>query len=109
MKCELLNVIKTVLEIQRKIHKKIGASQLKVITIILLEQVFDFKSSIMRSGLSEEYKLSIVECLTTALHNTSSDGLETFYAKGNAVLPQMVFVTVNLIQMETYRKLRYVL
>lgn len=65
------------------------------------------KASIIRPGLSEEYKLNIIECLITALLNTSSDELCKFYAKDNVLLAQMVFVTVNLIQLETYRKLRY--
>lgn len=78
-----------------------------MVTVILLEQIFDAKESNIRPGLSEEYKLNIVECLVTALLNTTSDGLYKFYAKDNVLLAQMCFVSVNLIQLETYRKLRY--
>lgn len=102
VKSELLVVLKTLL----KAHGLIGLVQLKLVTVILLEQIVDVKASTIRSGLSEEYKLIIVECLVTALLNTSSDGLYTFYAKDNGLLPQMVLVTVNLIQLETYRTLR---
>lgn len=79
---------------------------LKVIIVVLLKQVFE--SSNVRGNLSEELKLAVVECFDIAFRNATTDVKGEFYVpESRALMGQIVFFCVNVIEKDTYRKLRY--
>lgn len=78
---------------------------LKVIIVVLLKQVFE--SSNVRGNLSEELKLAVVECFDIAFRNATTDVKGEFYVpESRALMGQIVFFCVNVIEKDTYRKLR---
>lgn len=78
---------------------------LKIIIVVLLKQVFE--SSNVKTNLSEELKLSVTECFTVAFRKCTTDVRIEFYVpECRALIGQIVFFCVHLIEKDTYRKLR---
>lgn len=62
----------------------------------------------MKGNLSEELKLAVVECFDVAFANSTTDVKSEFYVpESRALIGQIVFFCVNVIEKDTYRKLRY--
>lgn len=100
----LIQSITKIIESSR-VHSLIS---LKTILVILLKEIYVEQSNGVKSGLSEELKLAIVNCVEAALRRSTYEVVEQFYAKDNLILiAQMLSVCVELIKTETYRQLRY--
>lgn len=80
---------------------------LKVVTSVLLKQIFDVNTTSLYPNLSEEIKISIIECIEMMLKNLSYDVITEFYTKENNILiARIIFITLHIIERETYKKLR---
>lgn len=73
--------------------------------MVLLKQVFE--SSNLKENLSEELKLAVVECLDVAFRKSTTDVKAEFYVpESRALIGQIVYLSVTLIEKELYKKLR---
>lgn len=78
---------------------------LKIIIVVLLKQVFE--SSNVKGNLSEELKLAVVECFAIAFRQSTTDVKGEFYVpESRALIGQIVYFCVNVIEKDSYRKLR---
>lgn len=101
IKAELIVTLSELLQATR-ISKLIP---LNVIIVVLLKQVFE--STNVKANLSEELKLAVVECFDVAFRNSTSDIKGEFYVpKSRVLIGQIVYFCVNVIEKDTYRKLR---
>lgn len=101
----LIQSITKIIESSR-VHSLIS---LKTILVILLKEIYVEQSNGVKSGLSEELKLAIVNCVEAALRRSTYEVVEHFYVKDNLILiAQMLSVCVELIKSETYRQLRFI-
>lgn len=81
--------------------------KLKTLLVILFEQILDRRKSVIFPELSEELKLSVIQCISTAVQRAESDILEEIYKKANSnLISTICVICVQLIQNETYKKLR---
>jgi hypothetical protein len=72
----------------------------------LLFEIYDHKNHLV-VNISEEYKLSIVECMTALAKCLSSCVVESLYVKENAPkLCQMIYVLLELAKNEQFKTLR---
>ncbi|EDV91395.1 uncharacterized protein LOC6568451 [Drosophila grimshawi] len=79
---------------------------LRTILAVVLQQIRDPMAAVMRSDLSEEIKLAVVLCITTALKRSTSDVLESFYTQENdVIIGQILLTLMELISREVYRTL----
>jgi len=79
---------------------------LRSIVVVVLQQVRDSKSAVMRPNLSEEIKLAAIKCIFEALRRSTTDVLESFYVKETAmVVGQILLMLLEIIEQEKYRKL----
>lgn len=102
----LIESISKIIETSR-VHSLIS---LKTISVILLKEIYNDQSNSVESGLSEELKLAIVNCVEVAVRRSSYEVIEQFYTKENLIfIAQMLSVCVELINKETYRQLKFVL
>lgn len=63
---------------------------------------------ILVKNVSEEYKLSIMECMVSLCKSLSWDLVLNIYTKNNAPkLCQMLYVAIEMAKKESFRKLRY--
>lgn len=105
-----VHIVRTITCLQEcsKQHKIEMLMPVKVITTALINQIMDASTSLIRTNLSEELKLAVVECVTATMANLETDLICEFYAKANEmILARMVFASLHLIKHETYRKLRF--
>lgn len=78
---------------------------LKIIIVVLLKQIFE--DSNVKGNLSEELKLAVVECFGVAFRKSTTDVKGEFYVPDSrALIGQIVFFCVNVIEKDTYKKLR---
>lgn len=81
--------------------------KLKTLLVILFQQIYDHRNSVIIPELSEELKLSVIQCISTAVQRAESDILEEIYIKRNSnLISTICVICVQLIQNETYKKLR---
>ncbi|XP_044259185.1 TELO2-interacting protein 1 homolog [Tribolium madens] len=72
----------------------------------LLFEIYDSKHHRVLN-ISEEYKLSIVQCMTSLSKNLSSSVIEELYVKQNAPkLCQMIYVMLEIAKIEQFKALR---
>lgn len=72
---------------------------------MLLKQIFE--DSNVKGNLSEELKLAVVECFGVAFRKSTTDVKGEFYVPDSrALIGQIVFFCVNVIEKDTYKKLR---
>ncbi|RZB40886.1 TELO2-interacting protein 1 -like, partial [Asbolus verrucosus] len=72
----------------------------------LLYEIYDHKNHKVMD-ISEEYKLSIVECMISLAKCLDSSVVESLYVKENAPkLCQMIYVLLDLAKMEQFKTLR---
>lgn len=65
------------------------------------------ESSTLKANLSEELKLAVVECFNVAFRKTTAEVKVEFYVhESKALIGQIVFVCVHLIEKEIYKTLR---
>lgn len=77
--------------------------------VILLKEIYEEQFNIIKSGLSEELKLTILNCFEVALRRSTYEVVEQFYTEDNLILvAQMLSVCVHMINKENYRQLRFV-
>lgn len=78
----------------------------KTLLVVLLKLIND-PEKIIRN-LSEELKLSVMECFELASKNLTSDVIERLFSNKNNVtlLAQCVYICVEIINKEKYSKLR---
>lgn len=86
---------------------------LKTILVILLKEIYEEQSkskpSCVKTGLSEELKLAIVNCVEVAMRRATYEVVEQFFTKENRIfIAEMLSVCVDLISKESYRQLRLV-
>ena len=80
---------------------------LQTILVVLLKQIYDTKAATVNANLSEEIKLSIVECIEMLFKRITWDVAMEFYTKkNNIIIAQSVYVCLFIIEKESYRKLR---
>lgn len=66
------------------------------------------KCFISVKDVSEEYKLSILECMISLCKSLSWDVVQNIYTKNNAPkLCKMLYVALEMAKKENFRKLRY--
>ncbi|XP_037027040.1 TELO2-interacting protein 1 homolog [Bradysia coprophila] len=101
IKVKLIDTLSDLLRVTR-ICKLIP---LKIIVVVLLKQVFE--SSNVKANLSEELKLAVVECFDVAFENSTTDVRSELYVpESRALIGQIVYFCVSVIERDTYRKLR---
>lgn len=65
-------------------------------------------NSLADSGLSEELKLSIINCFAAIFRRASPEVIREFYNKDNLnLVAQIVFMSEQIVASEKYRPLRY--
>lgn len=81
--------------------------KLKTLLVILFQQIYDIRRSIIFPDLSEELKLSVIQCISIAVQRAESNVLEEIYIKHNSnLISTICIICVQLIENETYKKLR---
>lgn len=99
-------MIETISKILESTHVH-SLMSLKTILVILLKEIYDEKTNVVKPGLSEELKLAIVRCVEVAMRRSTYEVVEQFYTKENLILiARMLSVCVELIEKENYRQLR---
>ncbi|XP_017074744.2 TELO2-interacting protein 1 homolog [Drosophila eugracilis] len=79
---------------------------LRSILVVVLQQVREPKTAVMRPNLSEEIKLAAIQCIFEALRRSTTDVIESFYVKETAmVVGQILIMLLEIIEQEKYRKL----
>lgn len=79
----------------------------RLILKIILKQIFDFSSSSYKSGLSEELKIAIFDCIEVASRQLDYDVVEVFMVEDNKILlSQWIYVCKEAISKEKYLKIR---
>lgn len=81
----------------------------KTLLVVLLKLINDPDSAekSIRENLSEDLKLSVMECLEYASKSLETTIVEQVFQKKNVpLLAQCIFICVELISKEKYRKLR---
>ncbi|XP_008201481.1 TELO2-interacting protein 1 homolog [Tribolium castaneum] len=98
-----------IVETFRSIFEKVKIENLALFFNIygfLLFEIYDHKTHTVLST-SEEYKLSIVQCMTSLAQNLSSSIIEELYVKQNAPkLCQMIYVMLEMAKNEQFKTLR---
>lgn len=78
--------------------------------LIVLRTCYDVKNNCLKENLSEEFKISVMDCFTLASRSLDSDIVETALDKNNkkniTVLLQCIFVCTEMIEKEKFRSLR---
>lgn len=79
----------------------------KTILLVLVKEIYVEDVRPVRPNLSEEFKLSAIECIETTNRLATSDVIEKFYVNENRnIIAQILSVCVEIIGTESYRKLR---
>nr|CAD7392710.1 unnamed protein product [Timema cristinae] len=103
IKVELINGIRHVVEKTEILHLE----QLFKLYVFVFLQIFDPTQSSMVASVSEELKLSVVQCATQVLRSTTANVLDQMYQKENVPkLGQGIYICMQLLQTERLRALR---
>lgn len=79
---------------------------LQTILIVLLKQI-DGISQVSHQPLSEELKISVVNCIECLFRRATSDVTEMFYTKENLnILGKTISICDLIVNKETFRPLR---
>lgn len=101
----LIQCINKVLE-RTKLTKELSY---KTLLLIMLKTCYDLKNNRMKENLSEEFKISVMNCFNLASRNLDSDVIENALDKRNlSLLAQCIFVATEMIENEKFRDLRYI-
>lgn len=77
-----------------------------MLLLIVCKQIFDANTLAIRPAATEELKLAAIRCVERAFRALTSDALLELYASTEALLGQPVFVAVQLIEADAYRRIR---
>lgn len=74
----------------------------------MIKEIYDLKEGRMKRNVSEEFKISIIESIDALFRRAVSSIIEELYIKDNInIISQVIFICAELINGETFRKLRY--
>nr|CAD7452597.1 unnamed protein product [Timema tahoe] len=103
IKVELINGIRHVVEKTEILHLE----QLFKLYVFVFLQIFDPSQPSMVASVSEELKLSVVQCATQVLRSTTANVLDQMYQKENVPkLGQGIYICMQLLETERLRALR---
>ncbi|KFB53563.1 hypothetical protein ZHAS_00021797 [Anopheles sinensis] len=103
-KTHLLECIATILQ-KGRLNKAIG---MKTTLLVAVKLIYDPETGTMRPNLSEEYKLAALKVISLATRRIQSELIEEVYVKDNLkLITQAIFVCINIVSTERYRKLRF--
>nr|CAD7258809.1 unnamed protein product [Timema shepardi] len=103
IKVELINGIRHVVEKTEILHLE----QLFKLYVFVFLQIFDPSQPSMVASVSEELKLSVVQCATQVLRSTTANVLDQMYQKENVPkLGQGIYICMQLLQTERLKALR---
>ncbi|XP_049533532.1 TELO2-interacting protein 1 homolog [Anopheles darlingi] len=104
LKTHLLDCIATILE-KGLLGKAVA---MKTTLLITVKLIYDVDTGLLRSNLSEEYKLAVLKVISSVSRRIQSELVEEIYVRENLkLLSQAIFVCVCIIDTERYRKLRF--
>lgn len=99
----LIDTITIVLQ-RSRLHQ---STSLRVLSVVVLKQVFDPALFNMKSNLSEELKLSAIRCFECMFRALSYDLMLEVYQKNNGgIMAQVIYVAVLMIDKELFKTLR---
>uniref|UniRef100_A0A182ITA8 Uncharacterized protein n=1 Tax=Anopheles atroparvus TaxID=41427 RepID=A0A182ITA8_ANOAO len=104
LKTHLLECVTTILQ-KGRLTKAIA---LKTTLLVAVKLIYDVETGCLRPNLSEEYKLAVLKVISLTTRRVQSDLIEEVYVKDNLkLISQAIFVCVNIVSTERYRKLRF--
>lgn len=103
IKALLIATITTVLQRTRLDQ----TTPLKVLSVVVLKQVFDHVQFAMKPNLSEELKLSAMRCFACMFEALGDELMVDVYQRENSgLMAQVIYVSVLMIDGEVYKALR---
>lgn len=77
--------------------------------MVLLNEIYVEGSKSVVPNLSEEFKLSVLNCFEAATRYVNSDVIENYYVpESRLIIAKILSVCVTIVDWETFRKLRFV-
>lgn len=103
IKALLIATITTVLQRTRLEQ----STPLRVLSVVVLKQIFDPAQFCMKPDLCEELKLSAIRCFEFMFQALGDDLMLDVYQRDNSgLMAQIIYVAVLMIEKEVFRTLR---